>query len=193
MTSSLLLLSALISLPYQAPAPAGKLPPGYRDHQLDLWRIHEDMLRLKDDSQLEIMALNEQAAEIRNQDGTLVSRLLIFRQSARSMDSYCQQSLERIRQWDKLNNHHGDAGLDKQFHLAFDSKEIIKKRALVRKLTYMEIMNHQWSGETARPNINYRIMDGLSQLLTNGDGDKLLLGLGWVDVVATDLCSFLGL
>ena len=92
-----------------------------------------------------------------------------------------------MRQWEDLNKRCGDAGVSTLFHLAFDVKEIVKQRALVRKLTYMEIMYHRWPGETERAGINYRIMEGMWNVLAKGDGDKLLLGLGWADVVATDL------
>jgi hypothetical protein len=199
MTTSLLLLSTLLSLSPAAPAattaaPAAPArPPGmYREHQWDLYHIHADLNRLKEDSQHEIMALNEQVREIRDQEGSLLSRLLILRQSARSMDCYVQQTMERLRQWEETYNRQPDPPVHKLFHAEFTPHEIAKNRALARKLFYMEIMYHHWSWETEREqHLNYDIFNGMSMILTNGDHDPLLLGIAWTEVLGTELWPFL--
>jgi hypothetical protein len=190
MTSSMLLLTTLLSLPSQSPVPSR--PPGmYREDQRDLFQIHCDLVRLKEDATQEIMALNDQVRRVRAKKGSLLSRLMILRQSARSRDSYCDLIMERLGQWEDVYNRRPDPAVHKLFHAEFIPREIRKDRARTRKLYYMEIMYYRWSWEKGRIGINYRIADALANLTTGGDLDVLLDNIGSLDALVTDFCSLL--
>jgi len=188
MSPAMLLLSVLIALPDQTTAPV-KRNGLYREDQNELAQIHDDLIQLKHDHIDEIIALNDQVAQIRNRDGTLLSRLRILRQSARMADVSCELRIKRLQQWEEVYNRRPDPQIYKLFHDDFLPADIIEERALARKLFYMEIMHQRWNWEKEHWAINYRIVEGLGKLCAGGDGDKVLLAFGWIDVVVTDLCS----